>query len=196
MYHWNINNTNPTIKQEEDQQNTVLVLDRQPIRRMNLVYWGFWLDSFGVWVPKFMCNNGPKCAIKIFILKIWISVHTKRLLHDIFHIGPGISLRLPYQAWQWNWRADMDRGLIPGMIWKISCHNLFITYFTLTFSKHWLLYCKKDLLFNLQIFCFESGLKNIPSNVDLYNDVRNCKIYPRCWHLNGNSYSTQRIRLS
>jgi hypothetical protein len=24
-------------------------------------------------------------------------------------------------------------GLIPGMIWKISCHNLFITYFTLTF---------------------------------------------------------------
>jgi hypothetical protein len=27
-------------------------------------------------------------------------------------------------------------GLIPGTIWKISCHNLFITYFTLTFSKH------------------------------------------------------------
>ena len=22
----------------------------------------------------------------------------KRLLHDVFHIGPGISLRLPYQA--------------------------------------------------------------------------------------------------
>ena len=35
--------------------------------------------------------------------------------------------------------------LLPGTIWKISCHNLFITYFTLTFSKHWLLYCKKDL---------------------------------------------------
>jgi hypothetical protein len=57
----------------------------------------------------------------------------------------------------------MGRGLIPGTIWKISCHNLFITYFTLTFSKHRLLYCKKDLwtdklrelpLFNLQIFLF------------------------------------------
>jgi hypothetical protein len=60
----------------------------------------------------------------------------KRLLHDIFHIGPGISPRLPYQARQRSWRADVGRGLIPGTIWKISCHNLFITYFTLTFSKH------------------------------------------------------------
>jgi hypothetical protein len=60
----------------------------------------------------------------------------KRLLHDIFHIGPGISPRLPYQARQRSWRADMGRGLIPGIIWKMSCHNLFITYFTLTFSKH------------------------------------------------------------
>ena len=93
-----------------------------------------------------------------------IIVLYNRLLHDIFHIGPGISPRLPYQAWQWSWRADMGRGLIPGTIWKISCHNIFITYFTLTFSKHWLIYCKKDLwtdeikslrelpLFNLQIF--------------------------------------------
>ena len=39
----------------------------------------------------------------------------------------------------------MGRRLIPGTIWKISCHKPFITYFTLTFSKHWLLYCKKDL---------------------------------------------------
>ena len=70
--------------------------------------------------------------------------NNKRLLHDIFHIGPGISPRLPYQARQRSWRADMGRGLIPGTIWKISCHNLFITYFTLTFSKHWLLYRKKD----------------------------------------------------
>ena len=48
-----------------------------------------------------------------------------------FHIGPGIRLRLPYQARQRGWSADMDRELIPGTIsWKISCHN------TLTFSKH------------------------------------------------------------
>ena len=59
-----------------------------------------------------------------------------RLLHDIFHIGPGISPTLPYQARQRSWSADMGRGLIPGTIWKISCHNLVITYFTLTFSKH------------------------------------------------------------
>ena len=58
--------------------------------------------------------------------------YTKRLLYDIFHIGPGISPRLPYQARQRSWRADMGRGLITGTIWKISCHNLFITYFTLT----------------------------------------------------------------
>jgi hypothetical protein len=77
---------------------------------------------------------------------IWYSwVNTKRLLHDIFHIGPGISPRLLYQARQRSWRSDMGRGLIPGTIWKISCHNLYITYFTLTFSKHWLLYCKTDL---------------------------------------------------
>ena len=63
-------------------------------------------------------------------------VNIKRLLHDIFHIGPDISPRFPYQARQRSWRADMGRGLIPGTIWKISCHNLFITYFTLTFSKH------------------------------------------------------------
>ena len=59
----------------------------------------------------------------------------KRLLQDIFHIDPGISRRLPYQARQWSWGPAMGRGLIPGMIWKISCHNLFITYFTLTFFQ-------------------------------------------------------------
>jgi hypothetical protein len=34
-----------------------------------------------------------------------------RSLHDIFHIGPGISPRLPYQSRQRRWRADMGRGL-------------------------------------------------------------------------------------
>ena len=78
-------------------------------------------------------------------LHVIFVVSIKRLLHDIFHIGPGISPRLPYQARQQSWRADMGRGLIPETIWKISCHDLFITYFTLTFSKHLLLYCKKYL---------------------------------------------------
>jgi hypothetical protein len=53
----------------------------------------------------------------------------------VTHIGPGISPRLPYQARQRSWKADMGRGLFSGKIWKISCHNLFITYFTLTFSS-------------------------------------------------------------
>ena len=68
----------------------------------------------------------------------------------------------------------MGRGLIQGMIWKISCHNLLIIYFTLTFPKHSLLYadkifevtnCKnKSLrelaLFNLQIFLFQIWFQN------------------------------------
>jgi hypothetical protein len=72
----------------------------------------------------------------IRVINVCLLVCIKRLLHDIFHIGPGISPRLPYEARQRSWRADMGRGLIPGTIWKISCHNLFITYCTLTFSKH------------------------------------------------------------
>ena len=57
----------------------------------------------------------------------------------------GISSRLSYEARQRSWKTDMGRGRIPGTIWKISCHNLFITYLTLTFSKHWLLYLIQDL---------------------------------------------------
>ena len=77
----------------------------------------------------------------------------------------------------------MGRGLIPGTIWKISCHNLYITYFTLTFPSIDFYIAKKILeltncenksLRELPLFNFESGFKNIPNNVDLYNDVRNC----------------------
>jgi hypothetical protein len=69
-----------------------------------------------------------------------IIFYNKRLLHGIFHIGPGISPRLPYQARQRSWSADTSNDMQ-----KMSCHNLFITYFTLTFFKHSLLYCSKDL---------------------------------------------------
>ena len=72
----------------------------------------------------------------IRVISVRLLVCIERLLHDIFHIGPGISPKLPYEARQRSWRADMGRGLIPGTIWKISCHNLFVTYYTLTFSKH------------------------------------------------------------
>jgi hypothetical protein len=49
-----------------------------------------------------------------------------QMLKYCFYI-PGISPRLSYQARQRSWSADMGRGLIPGTIWKISYHNLFIT---------------------------------------------------------------------
>ena len=84
-----------------------------------------------------MCNKSIICGVLFASGAItFYEGNNKRLLHDIFHIGPGINPRLPYQARQRSWRADMGRGLIPGTIWKISCHNLFITYLTLTFSKH------------------------------------------------------------
>jgi hypothetical protein len=71
---------------------------------------------------------------KATLLKIYfrnLSVQRSFLQHKI--LGPGISPRLLCQARQQSWRADMCRRLIPGTIWKISCHKLFITYFTLTF---------------------------------------------------------------
>ena len=34
--------------------------------------------------------------------------------------------------------------------------------------------CENKSLRELPLFNFESGFKNIPNNVDLYNDVRNC----------------------
>jgi hypothetical protein len=70
-------------------------------------------------------SNSQLIEKKIIECQNIVNKNNKRLLHDIFHIGPGISPRVPYQARQRSWRADMGRGLIPGTIWKISCHNLF-----------------------------------------------------------------------
>ena len=53
----------------------------------------------------------------------------KRLKHDLFHISPGIIPRRwpPYQH-ETQSRVYMGRGMIAGMIWKMSCINLFIIY--------------------------------------------------------------------
>ena len=96
---------------------------------------------------------------------------------DIFHVGPCISPRLPYQARQGSRRDDMGRGLIPGTIWKISCHDLLFTYFPsidfyIAKNIFELTNCGNKSLRELTLF--ESGFKNIPSNVNLNNDVRNC----------------------
>ena len=125
-------------------------------------------------------------AVVFYVSQRHFASYFKRLLYDIFYIGPGMSPRLPYEARQRRWRADMGQGLIPGTIWKILCHNLFITYFTLIFFKHWLFYCRKDLWTDklrkliLERVAFVQ-LANIlvskryqTGNVDLYNDVRKC----------------------
>ena len=109
------------------------------------------------------------------------NVNIKRLLHDIFHIGPVISPRLPYQARQRSWRADMGRGLI----WYGKFHVIiFLSHilnwpfpsidFYIAKKIFELTNCENKSLRELPLFNFESGLKNIPNNVDLYNDVRYC----------------------
>ena len=100
--------------------------------------------SYGNWINN-QCLSSLTLWVRIALMARSTRYNITRLLHDIFHIGPGISPRLPYKARQRSWRAYMGRGLIPGTIWKMSCHNLFIICFTLTFFRHWLLYCRKDL---------------------------------------------------
>ena len=129
---------------------------------------------------------GRSCAICITkALRILFELNSK-LLYNIFYIGPSMSPRFPYEARERNWRADICRGLIPGTIWKLLCHKLFITYLTLTFFKHWLFYCRTNLWTDklrkliLKRVAFVQ-LANIlvskryqTGNVDLYNDVRKC----------------------
>jgi len=57
---------------------------------------------------------------KILSYVSYLCKYNQRLLHDIFHIGTGISPGLPYQTQQRRWRADMGRGILPGSIWKFS----------------------------------------------------------------------------
>jgi hypothetical protein len=76
----------------------------------------------------------------------------QKLLGDYYTT---FSISALVSAREQSWRADMGRGLIPGMIWKILCHNLFITYFTLTFFQALTLILQKRHL--------HSGLKDYKS---------------------------------
>ena len=139
-------------------------------------------------------------------------VNIKRLLHDIFHIGPGISPRLPYQARQRSWRADMGRGLIPGPYGK------FHVIIFLSHILHWP-FPSIDFYIAKKIYeltnCENKSLIRVAfvqlANIFVSNLVSKiyqtmsictmtletvCKIYLRRWHLNGNSYSVWRIYLS
>ena len=95
----------------------------------------------------------------------------------------------------------MGRGLIPGTIWKISCHNLFITFYIYFFQALTFILQKRSLSWQIakinpyeryicstcKYFCFEFCTMTLESV---------CKIYPRRWHLNENSYSRRHIHLS
>jgi len=97
-------------------------------------------------------------------------------------------------------KPDSEAG---GLIWVESWYQgrywKFHVIIFLSRILHWpfpsidFYIAKKIFCSTCKYFCFESGFKNISNNVDLYNDVRNCKIYPRRWHLNGNSYSIRHI---
>ena len=54
--------------------------------------------------------------------------NNKRLLHDIFHIGPGISPRLPYQARQRSWSAD-TRDAMENFMSQSIYHIFYIDFF-------------------------------------------------------------------
>ena len=74
--------------------------------------------------------------------------------------------------------------------------------FYIDFFKHWLLYCKIDLwtdkltnksLRELPLIFVSSLVSKLYQTMSICTMTLEsvCKIYPRRWHLNGNSYSTQ-----
>jgi uncharacterized integral membrane protein len=73
--------------------------------------------------PPFSMLNAKRFEI-VYVHHVY-----KRLKHDLFHISPGIIPRRwpPYQH-ETQSRVYMGRGMIAGMIWKMSCINLFIIY--------------------------------------------------------------------
>jgi hypothetical protein len=104
----------------------------------------------------------------IRVIHVCLLVCIKRLLHDIFHIGPGISPRLPYEARQRSWRAEWVEG------WYQGPYGKFHVIIFLSHIVHWPFpsinfYIAKKIyeqtncenkslrelpLFNLQIFLF------------------------------------------
>ena len=94
-------------------------------------------------------------------------------------------------------KPDSEAGaLIWVKGWYQGRYGKFHVIIFLSHILHWpfpsidFYIAKKIFCSTCKYFCFHYGFKNIPNNVDLYNDLRNCKIYPRRWHLNGNSYSS------
>jgi hypothetical protein len=114
-----------------------------------------------------------------------MNITSKRLLHDIFHIGPGISPKLPYMPdSEAGWLIWVE-GWCQGRYGK--CHV--IIYFS--HILHWS-FSIIDLYIAEQIFELTNcENKRRVAFVQLAN-----KIYPKRLHFKGNSYSRRRIHLS
>ena len=104
----------------------------------------------------------------------------KRLLQYIFHIIIFLSHIL-------HWPFPSIDFYIAKKIFELTnCENKALRELT---------------LFNLQIFLFRVWFKKYTKQCRsvctlMMTLATVCKIYPRRWHLNGNSYSTRRIHLS
>jgi hypothetical protein len=71
--------------------------------------------------------------------------YIKRLLHDIFNIGPDISPKLPYQARQRSWRADTRDINVDlsypytnscfGMLWNYTAWLMLISFCDIRFMN-------------------------------------------------------------
>jgi hypothetical protein len=106
----------------------------------------------------------------------WISGAQYRFLRantDIWR-----KIRIFVSALQLRCRAWYGSlGLIAGPIWKMSCNNLLLSHILLQYVD----------------FCMSNNSKQSVLVITLETV---CKLYPRRWHLNGNSYSARRIYLS
>ena len=94
-------------------------------------------------------------CMQVYILIHYV-YHNKRWLHDIFHIGPGISPRLPYQGRQRSWSADMGRGFFLSHIlhWPFPSIDFYIAKKIFELTNYENKFLRELPLFNLQIFLF------------------------------------------
>ena len=93
--------------------------------------------------------------IPIYQSQKQIEIDTKRLLHDMFHIGPGISPRLPYQARQRPYgKFHVIIFLSHILHWPFPSIDFYIAKKIYEQTKCENKSLRELPLFNLQIFLF------------------------------------------
>ena len=124
----------------------------------------FWFQ-----VDKLTIKGNNSVFDLIFPSHIVLEQHNKRLLHDIFHIGPGIPISSPtakVEGWYQERYGKFHVIIYLSHIlhWVFSSIDFYIAekIFELTNCENKSL--RELPLFNLQIFLFRV----------LYNDVRKC----------------------